>query len=130
SQPGSGYGLVDANGSVQVAASTLSNVVPANAGVIPSTGTGSIEASRGSTHVYADLPQDGLGADDADGQLDLVQGEIDALGNTWNATGWLTTGWSATGWSSTAWASVAWSTTGWSSTGWATTGWSGTSWRS
>ena len=49
SQPGSGYGLVDANGSVQVAASTLSNVVPANAGVIPSTGTGSIEASRGST---------------------------------------------------------------------------------
>jgi serine protease AprX len=127
-QAGSGYGLVDANGATQAATSTLWNVAPANVGLTPSTGLGSIEASRGSVHVYADLPDDGLGAQDADGQLDLVQGEIDALGNSWNATGWLSTGWSATGWSATAWASVAWSATGWSATGWSATGWSGTSW--
>jgi serine protease AprX len=100
----------------------------ANVGVLPSNGLGSIEASRGSLHVYSDLPQDGLGPDDADGQLDLVTGEIDALGNDWAATGWLFTGWTATGWSATGWASVAWSATGWNSTGWSATGWSGTSW--
>jgi len=100
----------------------------ANVNVTPSNGLGSIEASRGSLHVYADLPQDGLGAADADGQLDPVQGEIDALGQPWSATGWNATGWSATGWSGTGWASVAWSATGWSSTGWSATGWSGTSW--
>jgi serine protease AprX len=100
----------------------------ANVNVVPSNGLGSIEASRGSLHVYADLPQDGMGAADADGQLDLVSGEIDAMGQPWNATGWGATGWSATGWSGTGWASVAWSATGWSSTGWNATGWSGTSW--
>jgi hypothetical protein len=127
-QSGAGAGLVDAYSAVQNATNGYYSMVPANVGLVPSTGTGSIEASRGSLHVYADLPQDGLGANDADGQLDLVQGEIDALGNPWNATGWSATGWSATGWSGTAWASVAWSATGWSGTGWAATGWSGTSW--
>jgi serine protease AprX len=100
----------------------------ANVGVIPSNGLGSIEASRGSLHVYADLPGDGLGAKDANGQMDVVSGEIDALGKPWNATGWLFTGWTATGWSATGWASVAWSATGWSSTGWSAAEWSGTSW--
>ena len=129
-QPGAGYGLVDAFSAVQAATNSYYATIPANVGVVRSTGLGSIEASRGSVHVYADLPQDGLGADDADGQLDTVKGEIDALGNTWSATGWLATGWSSTGWSATAWASVAWSATGWSTTGWAATGWSGTSWSS
>ena len=132
-QPGAGAGLVDANSAVQSATNSYYATVPANVGLVASNGLGSIEASRGSLHVYADLPQDGLGAADADGQFDLVQGEIDALGNAWpatgwGATGWSATGWSATGWSGTAWASVAWSATGWSSTGWAATGWSGTSW--
>jgi serine protease AprX len=122
-QAGSGYGLVDANGAVQGATSTLWNVVPANLGLALSTGLGSIEASRGSLHVYADLPADGQGGSDTDGALDLVQGEIDALGDQWTATGW-----SATGWSAAAWASVTWTATGWSATGWSATGWSGTSW--
>jgi serine protease AprX len=119
--------VIDANLAVY-GAKNAAYFTPANLTAVPSTGTGSIEASRGSLHVYADLPQDGQGTVDADGQLDPVQGEIDVLGNTWNATGWLQTGWSATGWSATSWASVAWSATGWSSTGWAATGWSGTSW--
>jgi serine protease AprX len=127
-QAGAGAGLVDAYASVQNASNVYYTTVPANVGLIRSSGLGSIEAARGSMHVYADLPQDGLGADDADGQLDLVQGEIDALGDPLSPTDWLATGWSATGWSSTAWASLAWSATGWSSTGWSSTGWSGTSW--
>jgi serine protease AprX len=125
---GAGAGLIDAYAAVQNADNGYYAATPANAGLVPSTGAGSIEASRGSLHVYADLPQDGLGAADVDGQLELVQGEIDALGTTWNATGWLSTGWAATGWNATAWASLAWTATGWSSTGWAATGWSGTAW--
>jgi serine protease AprX len=119
--------MVDADGAIYWAQKP-NKYGRANVGVLPSTGTGSIDASRGSLHVYADLPQDGLGPNDADGQLDLVQGGIDALGNAWNATGWLNLGFTSTGWASTAWASVAWTATGWSSTGWAATGWSGTSW--
>jgi serine protease AprX len=113
---------VDANAAV-LGARYPTYFTPANVGVLPSTGTGSIEASRGSLHVYADLPQDGLGAADADGQLDLVVGNIDALGQPFSATGWF-----ATGWDTTAWSSLAWSATGWDSTGWGATGWSGTSW--
>jgi serine protease AprX len=100
----------------------------ANVAVTPSNGLGSIEASRGSLHVYADLPLDGLGVNDADGQLDPVRGEVDALGQPWNATGWFATGWAATGWNATGWASVAWAATGWNATGWSSSGWSGTSW--
>jgi serine protease AprX len=127
-QSGAGAGLVDAYSAVQAAPNGYYTTIPANVGVARSTGVGSLEASRGSLHVYADLPQDGLGASDADGQLDLVQGDLDALGGPWSPGGWLATGWSATGWSGTSWSSVAWSATGWSATGWSATGWSGTSW--
>jgi serine protease AprX len=127
-QAGAGSGLVDAYSAVQAAPNAYYTTIPANVGVARSTGLGSLEASRGSLHVYADLPQDGLGAADSDGQLDLVQGELNALGDPWSPAGWLATGWSATGWSGTSWSAVAWSATGWSTTGWSATGWSGTSW--
>ena len=126
-EPGAGAGVVDAYSAVQAATNPYYLTIPANVGVARSTGLGSIDASRGSLRVYADLPQDGLGTADEDGRLDPVRGEIDAQGGPWPST-WLSTGWSATGWSGTAWSSVAWSTTGWSSTGWSATGWSGTSW--
>jgi serine protease AprX len=147
---GSGAGEVDANGAYQEAQHPVLHPAPANQGLAPSTGSGSLEASRGSLHVYADLPGDGLGANDADGQLDLVTGEIDVLGQPWSATGWSSTawsatawasltsvspvwsstGWAATGWSGTSWAATAWSATGWSTTSWSTTGWSTTAWSS
>ena len=122
--------------------------LPANVGVVPSTGTGSLEASRGSTRVYADLPADGLGANDHDGHADEIKGEIDALGNSWNNLGWNTVvtmnlgwnnlGWSAsawsdgaapgTGWSDSSWSGIFWDNIGWENTGWDNTGWDNIGW--
>jgi serine protease AprX len=125
---GGGSGLVDAASAVR---STGSGEW-ANAGLTPGTGLGSLESSRGSLHVYADL--------DGDGQIDLVEGEQDVLGDPWDSTSWSSTSWSSTswsslisenaGWSSTSWSSTSWSGMYWSSTSWSSTSWSSTSWSS
>jgi serine protease AprX len=117
---GGGAGLVDASGAVQ-AATSGSSWNP-NAGLVRSEGAGSLEASRGEAHVQADL--------DGDGLPDLVQGEIDVLGDPWDSTSWSSTTWSSTTWSSTSWSSLISENAGWSSTSWSSTSWSGTSWSS
>jgi serine protease AprX len=128
-QPGSGAGEIDTAAALAMAKRPNEWRIGANGGLSPSTGSGSLEASRGSLHVYADLPADGLGANDADGVLDLVTGDIDVLGQPWSATGWSSTAWSSTAWASLTTVSPGWSATGWSGSGWTATGWSGTSWQ-
>jgi len=134
---GGGGGLVDAAGAVFAAQDGTYTKGPANAGITPSTGTGSLEQSRGSFHVFADL--------DGDGSPELVQGEVDVLGIPWDSTSWSSTswgssswsslisvndGWDSTSWSSTSWEGVAWTSTSWGSTSWESTSWSSTSWSS
>jgi serine protease AprX len=115
---GGGAGLVDAAGAVQTATSGSSS--NPNTGVLPSTGAGSLEASRGHAHVEADF--------DGDGQPDVVRGEVDVHGTPWDSTSWSSTSWSSTSWSSTSWSSTSWSSTSWSSTSWSSTTWSSSSW--
>jgi serine protease AprX len=130
---GGGAGLVDAAGAVQ---SVYSGDV-ANIGLTRSLGLGSLEGSRGRFHVETDL--------DGDGQLDLVFGEQDVLGDPWDSTSWSSTswsstswsslisengGWSSNSWSSTSWSGMYWSSTSWSSNSWSSTSWSSTSWSS
>jgi serine protease AprX len=130
---GGGAGLVDASSAIQLARRGV--YVTANLGLVPSTGLGSLESSRGSFHVYADP--------DGDGVWDLVVGEVDVLGQPWSATSWsalswsttvwaalvnVSTGWAATSWSATSWSGTSWSSTSWSSTSWSSTSWSSTSW--
>jgi serine protease AprX len=128
-----GAGLIDAAAAIQLARKGF--YVTANLGVLPSTGLGSLEASRGSYHVYADA--------DGDGVWTLVSGEVDVLGQPWTATSWsalswsttvwaslvnVSAGWTATSWSGTSWSGTSWSATSWSGTSWSGTSWSGTSW--
>ena len=98
-----------------------------------SDGIGSLEAARGTNHVY-------------DGDLALT-GEIDIMSRPWvgyctdatcvetlwdggdfNGTSWSGTSWSGTSWSGTSWSGTSWSGTSWSGTSWSSTDWSGTSW--
>jgi len=116
---GGGSGLVDATGAVLAATSDAPNP---NAGLLPSTGLGTLEGSRGRFHVETDL--------DGDGQPDLVFGEQDVLGDPWDSTSWSATSWSSTSWSSTAWSSLIAENSGWSSTSWSSTSWSGMYWSS
>ncbi len=131
---GAGAGLIDVGSAVQ-ASKNIGGVWPANVGVIPSNGTGSLEASRGSFHVNADIKGDGV--------PEPVSGEIDVLGQPWIPGPWspidwytspwsqltaVTPGWSSTSWSSTSWSGTTWSATSWSSTSWSSTSWSATAW--
>jgi serine protease AprX len=121
---GAGAGLVDVGSALQAARNT-NGVTPANLGLVPSTGTGSLEASRGSFHVDADI--------DGDGIPDKVIGEIDALGYPWPAMSWSAYAWYTSPWSEVTavtpgWSAVSWSALSWSGTTWSAASWSAVSW--
>jgi serine protease AprX len=126
---GAGAGLVDAGSALQ-ASRNSNGVPPANLGLVPSTGTGSLEASRGSFHVNADI--------DGDGIPDTVTGETDALGQpwpamSWSAYAWYTSPWSqltavTPGWSAVSWSALSWSGTTWSAVSWSAVSWSADTW--
>jgi serine protease AprX len=144
-QPGAGSGLVDA---ARAAAAVVSNQYEGteiNAAHAPGTGSGGIEPSRGSYHVYSDL--------DGDNVPELVTGEVDVHGNPWNAQTWPDEAWSAQQWRATRWHAVAgeferfqlalwfgptwsgmvanadaWSARHWSGSGWVARHWSARHW--
>jgi serine protease AprX len=123
---GAGRGLSDNGAALDLLAT--GNRDKANVGVLKGTGLGSLDASRGSRKVYADLPFDGLGALDLDGKLDLVTGELDALGNSWTVSGWWGNSWSGNEWSDYAWTGNEWSGNEWAGNEWSGTSWSGNEW--
>jgi serine protease AprX len=102
-----------------------------------STGTGTLDGSRGSIHLIAG----------ANGGT-VLSGEQDIFGNAWNSaavataeatqtawtggtfngSGWSGSGWSGSGWSGSGWSGSGWSGSGWSGSGWSGSGWSGSGW--
>jgi serine protease AprX len=113
---GGGAGLVDASAAVNAAlANTYANR-PANRGLLGSTGLGLTQLSRDSSAlVYSDLNGDGV--------LDLVTGEVDALGKALLGNTW------ADVWSDSPWAPYVFEATGWDGKTWSGKTWSGTSWQ-
>jgi serine protease AprX len=123
---------------------------------VPSTGCGSIEGARGSTHLTHNSV--------------ALQGEMDIMGNplpacqlaslltsgsawvggvfngaTWTGAGWIGSvwagatwtgntfagdSWSSNSWSSNSWSSNSWSSNSWSSNSWSSNSWSSNSWSS
>ncbi len=101
---------------------------------VPSRGTGSIDAARG-THRVVD---NGV----------AITGEIDIMGNvfnsakhaeiaaagaswsggTWNGASWSGASWSGASWSGASWSGASWSGASWSSKSWSGASWSGASW--
>jgi serine protease AprX len=144
-EPGAGSGLVDAARAVAAVVSNQYGTTEINASHAPATGVGGIESSRGSHHVYSDLNGDDV--------PELVTGEVDVLGNGWNAQKWPEEAWSAQQWRATPWHAVAgefarfqlalwlgptwsgmvassdaWSARHWSASGWAARHWSARHW--
>jgi serine protease AprX len=78
-----------------------------------STGTGSLDRSRGSDH----------------GSINAAIARlVAALGGGWSGGGWSGGGWSGGGWSGGGWSGGGWSGGGWSGGGWSGGGWSGGGW--
>ncbi|WP_158220335.1 S8 family peptidase [Kineosporia sp. A_224] len=93
---GGGAGLVDAAQAVALA--TSAGPLPAaNAAAVASTGTGPLQATRGTHPVYADV--------DGDGVPTLLTGEVDALGTPWTAAA-VTTPWSPATWAASPWSAA------------------------
>ena len=128
--PTAGEGLIDAQNAVQAATKGVGGISSPNAGLVPSTGTGSLEASRGSFHVMADV--------NGDGTPEEIVGEIDVLGMPWSATSWSATSWSQSlwcqltsvspGWELTPWSGISWSGMSWSAISWSAISWSVSEW--
>jgi serine protease AprX len=115
---GTGAGLVNAAAAVRVGKDAP---VRGNRGLlVPSTGLGSLEASRGSLHVYADI--------DGDGVPELVTGEIDVMGKTWSGNGWGANSWGGKTWSADMWSADFWGANGWGGKTWSANGWGGMAW--
>lgn len=109
-----------------------------------STGTGSIEGSRGTDHVTRDEvtlsgEQDIFGAAVDTTLLALAEAEGNSWsdgmwngsnwsGNSWSGNSWSTTAWEGNSWSGNSWSTGTWSGNSWSGNSWSSTDWSGNSW--
>jgi serine protease AprX len=103
-----GLGVPDVN---KALAAPLPVSVQAASG---STGTGSLEAARGSAHVY-------------DGYATLT-GELDIFGQTWNPTAWAAASAAGTAWSAGSWDGHTWTANTWDGASWASAVWDGHTW--
>jgi serine protease AprX len=95
----------------------------------PSTGTGSLDLSRGSDRV----------TDDAivlSGEVDIfgkafnstAMATATAAGNSWSGGTWNGNSWSGNSWSGNSWSGNSWSGNSWSGNSWSGNSWSGNSW--
>jgi len=128
-RPGAGAGLVDAAGAVGAAQSRRFAADPANQGLRPSAGTGSLDDSRGSFHPWTDFRKAGT--------PEPLVGEVTALGTDWNADAWASGTWSDATYAASPWAkhtalaqgwgtatrSAAWSGLGWDQGSWTARSW-------
>jgi serine protease AprX len=79
-----------------------------------STGTGSLDAARGTYK----LSQDGV----------VLEGEQDIFGTPWDGVSWSGVSWSGGTWNGVSWSGVSWSGVSWSGVSWSGVSWSGVSW--
>jgi len=104
-----------------------------------STGTGSLEAARGNSHIYDEGvaltgEQDIFGTawDGASWSTLAAAGASwsggDWNGSTWTGASWSSASWSGASWSSASWSGASWSGASWSSKSWSSASWSGASW--
>jgi serine protease AprX len=95
-----------------------------------STGTGSLEAARGSAHVTED-GIDLTGENDIFGTFDVTRwASASSNGTAWNRGNWMGHDWTGDGWTGSSWTSVTWSSHTWSSHTWSGHTWSSHTWSS
>lgn len=140
-----GSGYVNAN-------AALSSKVPSPSQsaqtYTPSTGSGTLEASRGTDHlenngVVLSGEQDIMGkswygfkklvttcttSGKGKTATTVCTDSLQSVPTLWNGGDWNGTSWSGTSWSGTSWSGTSWSGTSWSGTSWSGLSWSGLSW--
>jgi serine protease AprX len=121
-QLGAGAGMVDATSATSAALLGQYDANPANGNWTSSNGSGSLEASRGSMHVWADINGDGV--------PELVVGDIDVFGRPWTANSWDGSSWDGSVWDSAGWVGTGWDANSWDADSWDGSEWDGSEWAS
>jgi len=98
-------------------------------GNAPSTGTGSLEAARGTDHIS----MNGVvlqGEQDIFGRpfVSAAMAALEAAGSSWSGGNWNGSSWSGSSWSGSSWSGSSWSGSSWSGSSWSGSSWSGNSW--
>jgi serine protease AprX len=100
-----------------------------------SSGSGSLEASRGSNHVVDANGNALSGEQDIFGNAvhtsALAASEANAAawnGGIFNGSSWSGSSWSGSSWSGASWSGASWSGSSWSGSSWSGASWSGASW--
>ena len=112
--PTQGAGVVDVKGAVELLEKGSTAAYRQSWSL--STGTGSLEAARGGSHV-AD-PDNGI----------VLSGKKDIFGAAWDAPTWAAASAQRRSWSGGTWRGTEWAGTGWSSSSWAAVDWTRRSW--
>ena len=99
------------------------------AGYTPATGSGTLEAARGTDHLTAD----GVvltGEQDIFGQPfdSAAMAAAEAAGSSWSGGNWNGHSWSGSSWSGNCWSGSSWSGSSWSGHSWSGSSWSGDTW--
>ena len=118
-------------GEVDVAAALTANAVPTPQPFAPATGTGSLEAARGNSHVAID----GVALT---GERDIfgrtwapsVMVPAEQAGSAWDGGVYNGATWSGATWSGATWSGATWSGATWSGATWSGATWSGATWSS
>jgi serine protease AprX len=111
-------------------AKVLTQGTPGPAGTAPwSTGTGSLESARGTSH----LVNNGVtlsGEQDIFGVAfnSAAMAQAEASGSSWSGGTWNGSSWSGSSWSGSSWSGSSWSGSSWSGSSWSGSSWSGSSW--
>ncbi|HEX9774997.1 MAG TPA: S8 family serine peptidase [Actinomycetota bacterium] len=92
----------------------------ANATTQPGDGLGSLELSRGGTHVETDC--------DGDGVATVIQGEITAQCQAWDGASWTGASWTGASWTGASWTGASWTGASWTGASWTGASWTGASW--
>jgi serine protease AprX len=98
-----------------------------------STGLGSLEQARGTSHVADDGVEltgerHALGAFDAKSWAAASAAYTAWTGGSWAGSSWTDTCWCATSWSGRSWAGRSWAGSSWAGRSWAGRSWAGRSW--
>jgi subtilisin family serine protease len=117
-------------------ASTLKASVPlfSTQSYLRSTGTGTLEASRGNAHLVANGvtlsgEQDIFGHAVNTTTLASLEGKASAWsGGVWNGNTWEGSGWTASTWAGTAWATTQWQGSSWYGVQWSNSTWDNNTW--
>jgi serine protease AprX len=116
-QAGAGSGLVDAARALQAVRAGTFAAASGGVPFVPSVGTGDLEPSRGSYHVYSDL--------DGDGMAEAVTGEVDVLGRPWLPAPWAAAAWSRLEWAASPWRPLVGEFEDWEYRSWTGATWNG-----